>query len=62
MADSRPWIILTAGSRGDVQPYLALGLGLQRAGRLVRVHVEEWKCRADCAVIHLFLYGHYVCL
>jgi sterol 3beta-glucosyltransferase len=27
--------ILTLGSRGDVQPYLALGLGLQRAGHAV---------------------------
>jgi sterol 3beta-glucosyltransferase len=25
-------VIMTAGSRGDVQPYIALGLGLQRAG------------------------------
>lgn len=25
-------VIMTSGSRGDVQPYLALGLGLQRAG------------------------------
>lgn len=30
-------VILTIGSRGDVQPYLALGLGLQRAGYDVRV-------------------------
>jgi UDP:flavonoid glycosyltransferase YjiC (YdhE family) len=29
--------ILTIGSRGDVQPYVALGLGLQRAGHRVRV-------------------------
>ena len=25
-------VIMTSGSRGDVQPYIALGLGLQRAG------------------------------
>ena len=29
--------ILTIGSRGDVQPYLALGLGLQEAGHQVRL-------------------------
>jgi sterol 3beta-glucosyltransferase len=29
--------ILTLGSRGDVQPYVALGLGLQRAGHAVRL-------------------------
>jgi UDP:flavonoid glycosyltransferase YjiC (YdhE family) len=34
--------ILTVGSRGDVQPYVALGLGLQAAGHQVRLatHVE----------------------
>ncbi len=30
-------LILTAGSRGDVQPYVALGLGLQAAGYHVRI-------------------------
>ena len=29
--------ILTYGSRGDIQPYLALGLGLRRAGHSVRL-------------------------
>lgn len=29
--------ILTLGSRGDVQPYLALGLGLQQAGHQVKL-------------------------
>lgn len=29
--------ILTVGTRGDVQPYVALGLGLQRAGHTVRL-------------------------
>lgn len=29
--------ILAVGSRGDVQPYCALALGLQRAGHRVRV-------------------------
>ena len=28
-------MILTLGSRGDVQPYVALGVGLQRAGHRV---------------------------
>jgi sterol 3beta-glucosyltransferase len=34
--------IITVGSRGDVQPYIALGRGLQRAGHYVRLatHVE----------------------
>ena len=30
-------VILTLGSRGDVQPYLALGLGLQQSGHHVRI-------------------------
>ena len=29
--------LLTSGTRGDVQPYLALGLGLQEAGYAVRI-------------------------
>ncbi len=29
--------IPTTGSRGDVQPYVALGLGLQAAGHRVRL-------------------------
>ncbi|GCE15632.1 glycosyltransferase [Tengunoibacter tsumagoiensis] len=29
--------ILTGGSRGDVQPYVALGKGLQDAGHMVRI-------------------------
>src|SRR5947209_2268009 len=29
--------ILAIGSRGDVEPYIALGLGLQRAGDRVRL-------------------------
>ena len=29
--------ILAFGSRGDVQPYVALGLGLQSAGHRVRL-------------------------
>lgn len=33
--------IITAGSRGDVQPYVALALGLQRAGYRVRVATHE---------------------
>lgn len=33
--------ILTAGSRGDVQPYVGLGVGLQRAGHQVRVPAPE---------------------
>ncbi|MFZ6028487.1 MAG: glycosyltransferase [Chloroflexota bacterium] len=33
--------ILTVGSRGDVQPYIALGLGLQDAGHQVRLATES---------------------
>ena len=33
--------IITAGSRGDVQPYLALALGLRAAGHRVRVATHE---------------------
>jgi len=29
--------ILTTGSRGDIQPYLALGMGLRQAGHCVQV-------------------------
>jgi sterol 3beta-glucosyltransferase len=29
--------IIALGSRGDVQPYVALGLGLQAAGHKVRI-------------------------
>ncbi len=36
--------ILTQGSRGDVQPYVALGEGLQRAGYEVRlVTPDDWE-------------------
>jgi sterol 3beta-glucosyltransferase len=33
--------ILTAGSRGDVQPYIALGLALKKAGYTVRIATFE---------------------
>src|ERR687889_2544607 len=33
--------ITTGGSRGDVQPYVALGLGLRRAGHEVRLATHE---------------------
>jgi len=33
--------ILTLGSRGDVQPYIALGMGLQRAGHAVRLVTDS---------------------
>jgi UDP:flavonoid glycosyltransferase YjiC (YdhE family) len=33
--------ILTTGSRGDVQPYVALALGLKRAGHVVRLPAHE---------------------
>jgi sterol 3beta-glucosyltransferase len=34
-------VILTVGTRGDVQPYVALALGLQRAGHQVRLATHE---------------------
>jgi len=34
---NRPIVLLTTGTRGDLQPYLALGLGLRAAGLPVRV-------------------------
>jgi sterol 3beta-glucosyltransferase len=35
------WVtITTGGSRGDVQPYIALGLGLKAAGHEVRVSTQ----------------------
>lgn len=37
----RTIVIATAGSRGDVQPYIALGLGLLRAGARVRIATHE---------------------
>ena len=33
--------IAAVGSRGDVQPYLALGLGLQKAGYQVRICADR---------------------
>lgn len=33
--------ILTAGSRGDTQPYVALGVGLKQAGHAVRLAASE---------------------
>jgi sterol 3beta-glucosyltransferase len=33
--------IIAMGTRGDVQPYLALGKGLQAAGHLVRLITHE---------------------
>lgn len=41
---SRHFVCLTIGSRGDVQPYIALGLGLKREGhRVTIVTHEEYK-------------------
>ena len=33
--------IITIGSRGDVQPYIALGSGLQKAGHRVQLVADE---------------------
>ena len=34
-------VIISLGSRGDVQPYIALGKGLQKAGHIVRMATHE---------------------
>lgn len=41
VTDSGPITLLTSGTRGDVQPYVALGLGLQAAGLAVRLAAPE---------------------
>jgi UDP:flavonoid glycosyltransferase YjiC (YdhE family) len=52
--------IVTAGTRGDVQPYVALGLGLQAAGHMVSLatHADfEAFVRShglDCRPLHRF--------
>jgi sterol 3beta-glucosyltransferase len=42
-------VIFALGSQGDVQPYIALGVGLQRAGHTVRVATHENYERAVVA-------------
>jgi sterol 3beta-glucosyltransferase len=38
------FVCLTIGSRGDVQPYIALGLGLKKEGHRVTIAThEEYK-------------------
>jgi len=41
VADSGPITLLTSGTRGDVQPYVALGLGLRAAGQAVLLVAPE---------------------
>ena len=44
--------LLTVGTRGDVQPFIALGLGLQRSSYAVTGTLDEprgkscWSCRS----------------
>lgn len=38
---THPFLLLTTGTRGDVQPYIALGLGLQNAGHAVLLAAPE---------------------
>jgi sterol 3beta-glucosyltransferase len=38
---SKRILILTAGSRGDVQPYVALGIGLKQAGFEVTLATDK---------------------
>lgn len=43
-SDPKHFVCLTIGSRGDVQPYIALGLGLQKEGHSVTIVThEEYK-------------------
>ncbi|MCL5257243.1 MAG: glycosyltransferase [Chloroflexi bacterium] len=47
--------IVTVGSRGDVEPYIALGLGLQFGGHEVRLatHAEyEAAIRSRGVTVH----------
>jgi sterol 3beta-glucosyltransferase len=47
--------ILTAGSRGDVQPYIALGLALQKAGHLVRIATfSNFKSLVDSSGLEFY--------
>ncbi len=47
--------ILTAGSRGDVQPYLALGQQLEKSGRHVRfVTFENFRSLVESAGLEIF--------
>lgn len=50
--------ILAFGSRGDVQPYVALGLGLQRAGHKVRlVALSRFKAFVESRGLDFFSAG-----
>ena len=50
--------ILAFGSRGDVQPYVALGLGLQRAGHKVRlVALSQFKALVESRGLDFFSLG-----
>jgi sterol 3beta-glucosyltransferase len=47
--------VLTAGSRGDTQPYIALGLALQKAGHAVRVATfNNFKTLVECNGLDFF--------
>ena len=47
--------ILTAGSRGDTQPYVALGLALQKAGHSVRIATfGNFKTLVECSGLEFF--------
>ena len=50
--------ILAFGSRGDVQPYVALGLGLQRAGHKVRLAaLSQFKAFVESRGLDFFSLG-----
>ncbi|HSR29192.1 MAG TPA: glycosyltransferase, partial [Anaerolineae bacterium] len=49
-------VVNTFGTRGDVQPYIALGLGLQRAGHSVLIvthHIFADFVRQHGLEVHL---------
>ena len=51
----KPVVLLTTGTRGDVQPYMALALALQEIGIPVRLAsdpvFEEWAAQYDLTFI-----------
>ena len=50
--------ILTAGSRGDIQPYVALALGLQKAGHTVQIATSQFfkKFISSYGLEHVYIY------
>ena len=50
--------VLALGTRGDLQPYVALGLGLQRAGQKVcLVAFSQFKAFVESRGLDFFVAG-----